>query len=453
MGFLTLGLLVLVIAAALVSYWGALRATNDAYDRSLLDPAVQLASNVFVSGHGARLDMSPKALEALVYDQTDEIVFQIRAPDGSIIAGTDGLNRVSDIAPGKHEFRDGTYRDRPMRIAALHSAGGLVVQVGETLNKRHRLVWEIVASELVPTVLIAVASMLATWAGVTHGLEPLQRVRAQLLARRAQDLTPVADADAPEELLPLVDAFNALLARMREVAASQQRFVANAAHQLRTPLAGLQMHLELLLRREHPPEERDELERLHRAVIRAGHLTRQLLALARAAGDGPSTRPLQVVNIKDMAEEAAQRWVPQALQRGLDLGFALEPAPVRADSVLIGDLLDNLIDNALRYTPAGGSVTVRCGLLRGRPFVMVEDDGPGIPAGERRKVLERFYRLPGTAGEGSGLGLAIVNEVAERYQGTLELESGPQGQGIRVTAVFPAGAAAVLAPAAAPMDT
>jgi two-component system, OmpR family, sensor histidine kinase TctE len=216
----------------------------------------------------------------------------------------------------------------------------------------------------------------------------------------------------------------------------QQRFLANAAHQLRTPLAGLQMHLELLLRRELSPDVRGEVERMHGATVRAGRLANQLLALAKAESAQDLGRKFLRVDLRTIAGAAAREWAPKAHTLGIDLGFALESAELEGDPLLLPELVDNLVDNALRYTPAGGTVTVRTGDLEGVPFLCVEDTGPGIPESERGKVLERFYRMPGTSGEGSGLGLSIVQEVVARHNGVLGIDVPARHPGTRICVWF-----------------
>ena len=221
------------------------------------------------------------------------------------------------------------------------------MQVGETLNKRNRLVREILLAELVPTLLVAAAAIALAWLGVAQGLLPLERMRSELRGRSPRDLRPIPDTSAPIEIAPAVDAFNGLLQDLRDASAMQQRFLANAAHQLRTPLAGLQMHLELLLRRELPPGVASELERMHGATVRAGRLANQLLALAKAESVPDHGKAPEIVDLAVVAERAARDWPPRAMAREIDLGFALAAAPILGDPLLIAELLDNLIDNAL----------------------------------------------------------------------------------------------------------
>lgn len=429
-------LLLLVGAAAGIAYLVAVRAANDAYDRALLDPAIDLQQNLRMIGGVPHLDLPPKAQEALMYDQADDVVFQIRAPDGTVIAGVADLPSASELTHGQHRFYDADYGGKNLRVAALLNEQNVLVQVGETRHKRNRLIGEILVAELLPTLLIALASIALAWVGIAHGLAPLARVRTELLGRSPHDLHPIPNDAAPVEIAPVIDAFNRLLGRLSEANAIQQRFLANAAHQLRTPLAGLQMHLELLLRRNQAPEERIELERVHKAVVQTGHMTNQLLALAKAESAPSTERKLEPVDLYQCVEAVAQQWVPNAIARKIDLGFALEHVVVPGDALLLTELLDNLIDNALRYTPEGGAVTVHCGARGSVPCLSVEDTGPGIPDAERSRVFERFHRVAGTKGEGSGLGLAIVKEIADRLLARVSIETPPSGHGARVVVRF-----------------
>jgi len=429
-------LLLLVTLAAIFTYRGALTAANDAYDRALLDPAIDLAQNVSIESGVLKLDLPPKALEALLYDQTDEAVFQIRAPTLQIIAGEADLEPDASVAPGTHRFSDVVYRGKPVRLVTLRTANGFCVAVAETPHKRNWLVGEILVAGLAPTLLIALASALVAWIGVAHALAPLARLRIELLRRSPDDLKPLSDAWAPVEIAPVIGAFNALLEQLRHASAVQRRFVENAAHQLRTPLAGLQVHLELLLRSHHPAPVRAELKRLLAATRRESHLTNRLLALAKAESPTEEPRSGALVDLYTVGDSAARQWVPHALDRDIDLGFSLHHATVAGDRVLIDEMLDNLIDNALLYTPPGGTVTVACGERDGVAFLSVEDSGPGIPVGERKNVLERFYRIAGTPGQGSGLGLSIVREVVERHGGLLDIAEGAGGRGTRFTITF-----------------
>ena len=433
--FLVPVLLLLVGCAAILSYVLALHTAASAYDRSLLDPALDMANNVRQGANGPQLDMLLQVQEALLYDHEDTLVFQIRDTDGKVIAGVPGLAPVTALQPGGRVFFDAVHDGKPLRVAAIREPTGFTVQVGETLNKRRRLVNEILAAEFFPTLLIAIAALGLAWTVVAHGTAPLARMRAELLARSANDLRPLDERNTPVEVMPAVKAFNHLLSQLRQSQAVQQRFLANAAHQLRTPLAALQMHSELLLARELAADVRQEIEAMHSATSRATRLANQLLVLAKAEASADTPRARAAINLRALADAAVQDWVPRAIAREIDLGFDLSDAWVVGDAVLLSEALNNLIDNALRYTPAGGSATVRCGDDESSAFICVEDSGPGIPESARSRVFERFFRVQGTPGDGAGLGLAIVREVAELHDATVEIGDAAVA-GTRVTLRF-----------------
>ena len=437
--FLIPSILILVAGAAFVTYWVASQSANSAYDRALLDPLVHLAENTKYDASEGTLALSAEAQQALLYDQSDKLFFQIRAPDGRVIAGVEDLPAPAVTIPLQSSFYDSTYRGAPIRVAAMKVETGFAVQVVETLNKRHRLVRDILVTVLAPTLVIAAASVGLAWLGIARGLAPLERVRNELLQRKPNDLRPLNDQAVPEEVAPAVVALNRLLERTGAASAMQRRFLANAAHQLRTPLAGLQIHLELLMRRDLPREVRKEVETIHSAAARASRLARQLLALAKAESTATDLQPLQRLDVKIIAETAAE-WVPRAVQRGIDLGFSISSAQIIGDAILLRELLNNLIDNALRYAPAGGAVTVRSGEDGGTAFLSVEDTGPGIAESERNRVFERFYRVDDFSGDGSGLGLAIVKEVVDRHGGSLRIETGADGHGTRIVVSLPLAA-------------
>jgi two-component system sensor histidine kinase TctE len=435
--YLSGALLVVVILVALVTYVVAHRAANNAYDRSLLDPALDISDHIRTDAAGTHVDLPQKALEALVYDQSDQVVYQVRGPDGNVVDGTPELPAPAPIEPNRHRFFDGSYQGQPLRIAALRAADGSVVQVGETLHKRRQLVSEIVAAELLTTLLVGTGALTLAWLATARGLRPLERLRRELLQRSIRDLAPLKLQSVPTEIAPVVDAFNRLLRQLRDASSMQQRFIANAAHQLRTPLAGLQMHLEILLRGELATELRAEITRIHGATVRASRLASQLLALAKAEPGPVVDRPLDLVDLREVAGQAARDWAPRAIAADADLGFSLEPALILGDRTLLPEILNNLIDNALRYTPRGGSITVRTGCEGDMPFLCVEDTGAGIAPSERESVLERFYRVAGTPGDGSGLGLSIVKEAVERHGGTVKILDRAHGAGTLVLVTFP----------------
>ena len=435
----TAGVLAVVVAAAAAIAWRVgLDAAENAYDRSLLDPALALAASVRGDALSRRVDLSEDARRALMVDEADTLVYAIRDEYGRLLAGDASLPGPAAVPePERPLFYDAVRAGVPLRVAALRTGNGPVVLVGETRNKRTRLVTEVLAAVLVPTLLVAIAAVVLLRGTIGRALAPLDRVREDLAARAPGDLKPVDAEGAPDEVRPALQALNHLIERLRIAADTQQRFVANAAHQLRTPLAGLQMQLELLRREPHAPGVAAELDKMHAATTRTTRLAQQLLALARADRSAEQGVRRRAVDLYRLGDAAARDWTARAIARDVDLGFELEHAEVPGDEVLLAEMLGNLIENAILYVPAGGVVTVRCGTQDGRPYVAVEDDGPGIPEAARERVFERFYRVEGAPGDGSGLGLAIVREVAERHGATVELSTPSTGRGTSIAVRFP----------------
>jgi len=268
-------------------------------------------------------------------------------------------------------------------------------------------------------------------------LRPLLAVRAQIEARSPRELRPLETTAVPTEVRPLVDALNGLFEVLREAARSQRQFVADAAHQLRTPIAGLLGHLELLTQDPVARGLTTHLATLHDGVSRVAHSANQLLALARAEPSANLADRFEDIELRSLIARVIERNVDRSVKARLDLGADVEPASVTGSAWLIEDLLGNLLDNALNYTPAGGRVTVRCGGGQSEPYLEVEDDGPGIPEAERGRVRQRFYRLPGSQGHGCGLGLAIVEEISRLHRADVTIDSGACGRGTRIRVQFP----------------
>jgi two-component system sensor histidine kinase TctE len=444
----------LLVMGAVGQYFLALGPASDAYDQALMDVGIALGERIRASGGAVTFDLPRVAEQVLRTDRFDIIYYAVRSPEGATLAGDPGLPPVpAGEEPEDGIFAyDGIYRGEKIRlIAMLVPCAGRIctVQVAETVNKRVNLARDIVLSSLVPELVVALMTLVIVWFGVKRGLVPLEDLSAEIRARSARDLRPIDPAQAPEEARPLVSALNQLFGQVAAASSNQQRFLANAAHQLRTPLAGLQAHTEIALAQGVPEEIRAQLEQVHRATIRTARLANQLLALARAEPGGFRPDSFASVNLRTLVEDTADEWVHRALAREIDLGFDLADAQVPGDAVLLREALGNLVHNALEYSPAGGRVTVRTGMRDAaaspggprsrRGFLEVEDDGPGIPPAEREQVLERFYRVAGTAGTGSGLGLAIVREIATAHGAQLEIGAGEGGRGCKVGLTFPDG--------------
>lgn len=447
-------MVLLLVASGTSTYFVASGNANRAYDRSLLNLALALAKQVQDHDGRPTLDLQPQGLQILVTDKFDRIHFAVYGPRGELLAGEEGIfpeNAPSTFQGASHglfprdisgpdAFADGTLffnsriRNQNVRgVVLVTQKGGseLTVVVAETLTKREKQVGDILLSIIVPEFLLSVATITLVMFGVNSGLRPLEALRDRLSRRSPVDLSPVGDAGLPSELQPLATEIDRLLQRLDVALGAQRHFVADAAHQLRTPIAGLLAQVESAL--QAGGEAR--LENIFVAVQRLSRLVNQLLALARAE---PGALPLQQsVALRALIEESADAWLRLAIERDIDLGFDLGEASVDGSPILLRELVGNLVDNAIRYTPAGGEVTVRCRQADdGRARVVVEDSGPGIPAGQRERVFERFFRGRADSGDGSGLGLAIVRRIAEQHGAEVRIADADAG-GARVEVVFP----------------
>src|SRR5688572_27284081 len=358
----------LLAVGALVAYYPSIEPATEAYDQALVDIGIALGSHVRVGdaegkqGYGFEL---PSAVEQVLRtDRYDTIYYRIISPAGFHIAGEAELPLQEVAGP-----YDAVFKEQRVHVVSVHSPCGPAtcrVLVAETSVKRSRLMREILLSSLLPQMLLAAATLVIVWFGVKRGLGPLESLSEEIKERSPRDLRPIDAAAAPEETRPLLVALNGLLQQVAEASGNQQRFLANAAHQLRTPLAGLRAHTELALSQPLSEPVRAQLEQVHQATIRTARLANQLLALARAE-PGARGDPAQV-NLKSVVEAEADAWVHQALARDVDLGFELEAAPVEGDAFLLREALANLVHNAIEYSDRGGRVTVRTGARNGHVF-------------------------------------------------------------------------------------
>ena len=436
-------MLVLLLAGAVTAYWVALRSATKAYDRALFDTALAIVEQLAIRDGKPALPLTAQARDVLLVDKFDQVFFAVRGPNGELLDGEAGLPMPPPRLPkevwseGRYYF-DGRLNDKPVRVAALRTerAGQtFTVLAGETLVKRNALVREILLGMLLPEMLLIVVSLAVVWFGVRSALNPLASLREELAGRSQADLRPVT-TDVPEEIQPVVQEINELLTRLGHSLDTQRHFVSDAAHQLRTPIAALQAQVEATLA-ESDPLMRQQLQGILAAAHRLSHLVEQMLMLARAQPSLARTQP--AVALEEVAQAAAEDWLPVAIGSGVDLGFELAPSAVSGNSLLLQEVFSNLIDNALRHTPRGGSVTVRCGAGDAGAWLAVEDSGAGIPEADREKVFERFYQSPGGSSRGSGLGLAIVREIARQHGGQASIDRSPELGGTRVTVRFALG--------------
>lgn len=437
---LLLPMATILLVSGILSYQLAVRFANRSHDRALLDDALAL-SRLVKAGSAGQLELPPGALEMLSSGEGDRAYLQIRSRERGVIFGDPGLPAPPDSDVSEPLLYDGHMRGADLRLVALAipvwmgSDMGIVV-LGETRHQRESLASDIVAAVVAPQLALIFFAVVVIIGGVASGLAPLETLANTITKRRRDELTPLPSAEVPGEAAPLIEAFNGLLGRLAEVLAAQQRFVADAAHQLRTPLAVLKIQLEQALREADAGRQRQLLEQAKGSVDRMARLSGQLLLLTRAEPGGGAVVRAQV-DLRALALEVGGLWAPRALQVGRDLGFSSgeEPVWVVGDPILLGEMIANLLDNALRY--GGPNITLR--VLSGNaagPELIVEDDGPGIPQPEQSRVFERFHRAPGALGEGSGLGLAIVKQIVHGHAAAVDLES-PASGGLRVRIRFP----------------
>lgn len=407
-----------------ITYFIAQNIANAPYDRTLTDHLRALKHEIEQSRIDAGFALSPTLLTVFRGEDEQPTRWEIRDANGRSLAGSAHIPLPDNWAYEKDKIRflNDSLDGQSIRIAYTwggQDANGtpFLTVVAQTNERRAILQQEILTGMLTPQLIVLPLAALLAGLGLTQGLEPLTLLQERIRARRPNDLSPIEQDLAPTEITPLLTAMNDLLHRLASSTQAQRRFVANAAHQLKTPLAGMRTQAELALR-EHSPEKLDaSLKQLVRGSQRATRLVNQLLALTRAESvDNPARHAGERIDLNALAQAQTSRWVEQAMLKSIDLGFEPAPGPVwiAADSMMLDEMLGNLIDNALLYTPENGWATVRVGHSPS-PWIEVEDSGSGIPAEYREQIFDRFFRILGTSVDGSGLGLAIVKEIAEQH--------------------------------------
>ena len=475
---LLLLLLIPLILLAGVNTWFDYRQAGDAalqQDRQLLGLVPLLADSVIARGPTAVdapvLLMAPP-VEEFLKQRPGVAAFGIANLEGRVLIGETWLGGTlpSTREPEfSSEVEDGvTYRIVTQRVHTV--AGDLVMYLADGSDSRQQWLRLVFLKVMLPNLVLAVVAVFAINWAVRRALRPLIELKEAVERRSPRDLRALDTMASPEEVRPLVSSINRLLGLVNAQAESQRRFVADAAHQLRTPLAGLQAQVEAWAQAANTASQDDkntqnieknrplalveyassaiilganEVRQLRDAVRRTSQLANQLLALSRADALALDTQPMQTLDLKDLCESLLEVHLNTATAKRIDLGLDVRPVHVTGHEWLLREMVGNLLDNAVKYTPEGGTVTLRCGHKTAvaaedtpRAFIEVEDDGPGVPQEERVRVLERFYRVAGVAGQGNGLGLAIAQEIAHVHGSALEVGAGPGGRGLRVRMVF-----------------
>ncbi len=434
--WLLLPFLAIWLTGGVMSYMVAVRFADLAHDRGLFDSALTLASQVKSENGVIAISNPDTALNMIAIDPYDKVYFKITDPDHKLVAGQQELRppRESAILPEMPYYDDGVMEGRQVRIASIyHSVHSgkkdvlVLVQVAETLKKRRVLASEILAGIAVPQLLLISLALAIGWFGIRRGLSSLVRIQKEVRNRSHLDLSPLQEENAPHEIGALVHALNELLGQLKVAISAQTRFIANAAHQLRTPLAGIKTQVDFALRQNDPELIQHSLQQLQVSNDRTIHLVNQLLALARAEPGWEA--PMKPVDLVELAGQTTGEWVPAALKKKIDLGFetALDATAFPGNEMLLREMLGNLIDNAIRYTQTGGEITVRIARSDNLLTLAVEDNGPGVPLADRERVFERFHRAASPEEDGCGLGLAIVREIAHLHHGEVYLVDTPRG--------------------------
>lgn len=457
LAWLLIPLCILFLFSSAFAYFLACTVSNYTYDRALVKAAASVAARLDWTDEGVSVDMPPAAQAILRFSDDDKVYYQVLKQDETRISGDavipGPVQRPFSNEPG---FRDATLDGVPIRIARIRCinpkdpADAVLVQTAETLRGRQTLTNLLVLSVLAPQILLIVFSSLAVWFGIGKGLTTLGQIQKSVKSRNPHDLSALNFSAVPTEIKPLVEALNDLLDRLRHEIEAQQRFVANAAHQLRTPLAGLRTYVGITQRLTTDARIISVVEQFDNGIDRMAHLVDRLLSLAKAEPHRERTMDRTIIDLNFVASDAINTLVELALSKNIELLFecAQSPALMIGNKESLRDLASNLIENAILYTPDGGTVKVRVDNGSKVNFTVM-DDGPGIAPEERERVFERFYRILGSNVTGSGLGLSIVKEIALAHSAVITLEGRENRTGTVITVSFDkaVGSTAILLPA------
>ena len=455
-------ILVALLAGGVFGYRAAEKVVSAAYDQNLLNLANGIANRARLENGDITIALSAEEESLLRTDTVDHIYFRVRDDSGRIIVGDADLPPpelpTHDIPPHfselpqpeiltrtpriystglQHYYFEGYYRGETIRGVRFHPVleeHGFYVTVAETLGKRNEAIRDLLLGFGVAVLLVLAAFGAVVHYGIPSGLASLRDLEEELAGRSGQDLAPVDLTDVPLEIREVVRALNALLMRLREANAVQREFLQDAAHQLRTPLAGLQVQIELM----HGGQNDQTASRnLRKSVTRVTRLANQLLALARAEAGHHLIANASTVDLAEIIDDMLEEWLRIADEKNIDFGLQRDESTITGDPTLLRELISNLVDNALKYTPAGGQVTLRCARVGEVLEIDVSDDGQGIPESERERVFERFHRLPNAMASGSGLGLPIAREIVAGHQGSIVITDGTDGKGTCIQVRLP----------------
>ena len=435
--WLAVPLMLLALCGALVHYFNNIAPGVISSDRRLKEAANALMAHVSIREGRVTLDAGGEGKPAL--PAPDFIKYALRDNQGRLLAGDAQLPLVAMNSETSQLLAMTQVDHRSLRSLTTRfdtRAGVITITVADLRPPSEpaarygfmsTLLWDFVQLDI---------TLVLVWVGIQLGLRPVKKLRNEIAERSPLDLRPIVESTVPREIAPVVITLNRLFGMLRASVQSQQQFIANTAHQLRTPITGMHAQLDILIGEPAAQPIRSRLLTLQEGARQLAHSANQLLSLARADPAANLAAKNQPVDLHSIANEVVAKFIDRALQADIDLGVETQPVSIHADPSLLDDLLSNLVDNALKYTPAGGRVTVSAGLQNRQPYLAVEDTGPGIPAAEHHRVRQRFYRLPNSPGHGSGLGLAIVDEIARLYEATVSIGTGANGRGTKVVVQF-----------------
>lgn len=440
----------LLVVDAWFSYRDALAAANQAYDRSLSASLKGIAERIYATESEVVVDIPYSALELFEAGSSDRVFYSVGYAGEAAITGYDDLPAPDKLKPNVAVFYDAVYKGQALRLGAMlkplyrtEFPKPVIVILGETTNSRHEVVQALFLGEVARKALLIVVALGVALLATRQAVKPVESLGRTILTRDEYDLTPIESGEVPSEVAPLVDAINLHMSRIERMVEARRRFITDAAHQLRTPLAVLNTQAEYALRQSSTKEMRPAVEAFHRSLSSAIRLTNQLLLLARAEPVNGLLLTPQAVDLAALAREMVIELLPLAGRKQIDLGYEEDDGRrvmVSGHAVLLREMIANLIDNALRYTAEGGVVTAAVNREIGeesKAVLTVSDNGPGIPAAEREHVFQRFFRLNTTDHQGSGLGLSIVREIVLSHGGEIRLDDPAAGSGLVVSIKLP----------------
>ena len=440
-------LLILILLVSSILFRFAVVEQRNAFDNALYDSAYSIYQVINQPEASVQSFTLPKSQKQFILeDKNDTVFYSVTDANGKLLNGDNDphLNRKVEMENGV-SFRFDEVQGLPVRVVStlmsITQKGvetPIYIQVAETLHKREALAEQVLIDLVVPQLILVLFTVVIIWFGVERGLQPLFELQNAVSKRSYLDLSEIDLPNVPTEVMILVNSVNSLMRQLEGVLDAQNHFIADAAHQLRTPLAGAQAQLELALSETDPKQHEQLLSKVNESLERLSHTISQLLSLARNQREAVQRLVLSPVDLNELAQDVTTNMVPAAIRKKIDLGFesSTDHAMIIGEANRLKEMIYNLIDNALLYTPAGGKVTVSVKRETGEIVLSVEDNGPGIQKNEREKVFERFYRVMGTGAEGSGLGLAIVKEIAQLHQATVDIADEPKQKGLNIQVSF-----------------